>query len=700
MRGYLKPTPADTVTEKTIRQKFRRTYPSSAFTFTADRQWNFSMEESDSAVSKEYFETYFSERKEDMRLLLCMYTTPEVTWDAIRTLPNLHLPSQVSDDEIVKYFFARFSSGSFVLADQSLKPSKRLILIETLLKCALIPKQVALTRLQDEIAEMKAKRNVAEKSLKSLQYQTRSPQDRAIRNVYTYIRSTFSKQLSADGGDTNAEITEASVEKLVIMLIDAGYLNEYSVLFDGGCSYNVFAAHIAQRVGCKVWGCEYVPTRVFIGAASMLRALEDKQEVGTLYNRLIAFIFSDLFALQSFGPTTLAYFFDEAFPLALIRYLLYVAANNSPSLQYIVSFKASKRRSVHKIFLEYGFERMSETMQVTKTGSKEKNTAYVYKHTDIKGTKSSAKPPQLSCQGYPLNEAELTALLHASWGVENGSQQQYYENLYTKAEGVLSRHRVGEAALERCDCAYCQARRNERKVLWLGMAYADTDTTTIQGLVDLKTSDELTDTEARDTARCHAAEAAHNVAIYTLAKDSNSRARSDRHIKTDFSKAGLAATIKRTLPTDAQLDQVSLDYMWMPNSYLHTSLGGTKGLTILLEGLTQLVRVGGLVFLPFHIDVLVCLSENCSWEKRYAATMINKEESNAHLLFEATNKISDEIEANFGKNANQELLYCKVSPTDLKQSGLVRLSPFGKRLIAMSQDELESKRFVQLTLLP
>jgi hypothetical protein len=658
------------------------------------------MEESDSAVSQEYFETYFSERKEDMRLLLGMYTTPEVTWDAILTLPNLHLPSQVSDDEIVKYFFARFSSDSFVLADQSLKPSKRLILIETLLACALIPKQVVFTRLQDEIAEMKARRNVAEKSSKSLQYQSRSPQDRAIRNVYTYIRSSFSKQLSADGGDTNAEITESSVENLVIMLIEAGYLNALSVLFDGGCSYNVFAAHIAQRVGCKVWGCEYVPTRVFIGAASMLRALEDKQEVGALYNRLIAYIFSDLFALQSFGPTTLAYFFDEAFPLALIRYLLYVAANNSPSLQYIVSFKASKRRSVHKIFLEYGFERVS-SMQVTKTGSNEKNTAYVYKRSDIRDTKSSSKPPQLSCQGYPLNEVELTELLHASWGVPNGSQQQYYENLYTKAEGVLSRHRVGEAALERCDCAYCQARRNERKVLWLGMAYADTDTTTIQGLVDLKTSDELTDTEARDTARCHAAEAANNVAIYTLAKDSNSRARSDRHIKTDFSKAGLVATIKRTMePTEAQFDQVSLDYMWMPNSYLHTSLGGTNGLTRLLESLTQLVRVGGLVFFPFHIDVLVCLSENCSWEKRYAATMINKEESNAHLLFEATNKISDEIEANFGKNANQELLYCKVSPADLKQSGLVRSSPLGKRLIAMAPDGLESKRFVQLTLLP
>jgi hypothetical protein len=186
-----------------------------------------------------------------------------------------------------------------------------------------------------------------------------------------------------------------------------------------------------------------------------------------------------------------------------------------------------------------------------------------------------------------------------------------------------------------------------------------------------ETSGELTDTEARDTARCLAAEEAHNVTIYTLAKDSNSRARSDRHIKTDFSKSAFVADIKCTIePTDAHFDQVALDYMWMPNSYMHTSLGGTKGFTKLLEGLTQLVRVGGLVFFPFHIDVLVCLAQNSSWERRYAATMINKVESSAHLLFEATNTISDEIEASFGKNANQDLLNCKVSPSDLKQSGL------------------------------
>jgi hypothetical protein len=81
------------------------------------------------------------------------------------------------------------------------------------------------------------------------------------------------------------------------LLIEAGFFDEHSVLFDVGCAYNVFAAHVAQRTGCKVWGCENVPTRVFVAAASMLKALEDKNQVGALYNRMIAYIFSDLFAL-------------------------------------------------------------------------------------------------------------------------------------------------------------------------------------------------------------------------------------------------------------------------------------------------------------------------------------------------------------------------------------------------------------------
>jgi hypothetical protein len=67
-----------------------------------------------------------------------------------------------------------------------------------------------------------------------------------------------------------------------------------------------------------------------------------------------------------------------------------------------------------------------------------------------------------------------------------------------EAEGTL--YSIGSVCLERCDCAYCDALRNETKVLWLGMAYTDTDTTTIESIVDLNAKGELTDAEGRDAA--------------------------------------------------------------------------------------------------------------------------------------------------------------------------------------------------------
>jgi hypothetical protein len=124
------------------------------------------------------------------------------------------------------------------------------------------------------------------------------------------------------------------------------------------------------------------------------------------------------------------------------------------------------------------------------------------------------------------------------------------------------------------------------------MAYAETDTTTADDTAELTVPGELNPAEGRDKARCVAAEAAHDdIAIYTLAKDGNDKARLDRHIKTDFSKQTLVADIKRTLePPDALFAQVALDYIWMPKSYWKDRTGGGKGLMRLLNGLGHSVE--------------------------------------------------------------------------------------------------------------
>ena len=154
----------------------------------------------------------------------------------------------------------------------------------------------------------------------------------AVQNVYKYMHTQASDHLSCDGGDTNAWLTRASVAKLILFLQQQGCLCRESVFLDGGCSYNVLASHVAQVVGCKVWGVEYVTTRCFMAATNMLRALKDPHNVGALVNPKIALVPSDLLAMTSFEPSTLGYFFDEAFNLDLIQHICDVAAA-SPSIK-------------------------------------------------------------------------------------------------------------------------------------------------------------------------------------------------------------------------------------------------------------------------------------------------------------------------------------------------------------------------------
>jgi len=202
------------------------------------------------------------------------------------------------------------------------------------------------------------------------------PKERTIHNVYHYVRSTASQTLGADGGDTNAEITEHTATQLCKVLSEMEVLNEASVFMDGGCAYNVFASHVAQAFNCKVWGCEYVPTRIYLGTFNMLQALQDPHEIGELINPKIAYVLLDLFKLTLFRPTTVAYFFDEAFPEALVEHNC-VAAVNTGGLEYVLSYKASKHPKIHEVFQQYGFV-LCNKVQVTKCGSGESNTIYIY----------------------------------------------------------------------------------------------------------------------------------------------------------------------------------------------------------------------------------------------------------------------------------------------------------------------------------
>ena len=222
--------------------------------------------------------------------------------------------------------------------------------------------------------EIKEKVNLANKNTTTLKLLNKSGTDKAVDTVYKFIRGP-TINISADCGDTNAEITKKSVYKLIAALVEKTNLSESSVFLDGGCAYNVLASHVAQVVNCRVWGIEYVLSRIYLGLECFGKILEE--QYASLVNTNIAYVPMNLYRCTHFGMSTHVYFFDEAFNEPLVEHCITVAAN-TPTVEYIISFKAAKTPRVEVYFQNAGFERIHK-IEVSKTISGEKNTVYFYK---------------------------------------------------------------------------------------------------------------------------------------------------------------------------------------------------------------------------------------------------------------------------------------------------------------------------------
>jgi len=72
----------------------------------------------------------------------------------------------------------------------------------------------------------------------------------SVNIVYGPFRSRSAKELGADGGETNAELTRESVNKILNRLSEKFGVDEADVLVDAGAAYNIFAIHAAQVLGC------------------------------------------------------------------------------------------------------------------------------------------------------------------------------------------------------------------------------------------------------------------------------------------------------------------------------------------------------------------------------------------------------------------------------------------------------------------
>jgi len=135
---------------------------------------------------------------------------------------------------------------------------------------------------------------------------------------------------------------------------------------------------LAQMIGCKTYGIECFPNCIYKSLPVILNLLKPMTKPDALYNPKVAFVPMSMELMQDFGCDVMfGYFFDKAFPKLLIKHIAQMCCN-SPSLKYFLSTKASKKKGCHKLFESYGFEKVHTIGGLSKVGSNEKNTAYIY----------------------------------------------------------------------------------------------------------------------------------------------------------------------------------------------------------------------------------------------------------------------------------------------------------------------------------
>ena len=100
-------------------------------------------------------------------------------------------------------------------------------------------KSIYLEGLKKNIQQKKGSFN---RETRNFNFSIKDATDWAVDNVYKYIPHS---QLMADGGETNAWLTEHTVEKIIQTLKSDFNVTENDILLDAGCSYNIFGIHAA-----------------------------------------------------------------------------------------------------------------------------------------------------------------------------------------------------------------------------------------------------------------------------------------------------------------------------------------------------------------------------------------------------------------------------------------------------------------------
>jgi hypothetical protein len=366
-----------------------------------------------------------------MRYLLKQYVPKGTTLSQLMDRPRYDLERTHGDEKVQQVFYCIYHEAAFIESGGKWLPN-----YEHVMNVEDVPGiRENMVATEEVIKRFQAIKRIVKRAAcgKVEQYKAERPEAIKVQAaVNGYFRCSVNTSLSADGGDIYAELSVASINKLLKMLKTKVGIREDDILVDGGCGYNFMMAHSAQVTGCRVYGIEYVPTKIYLAMKSTLRAIKE----GGLSNYKIGYVPWDMYLLEALGPATIAIFNDEAFPLPLVEHICKILLKPSTTLKAAVFFKPSKAPTLRQYIADWGHLELVATLPgLQKYKSLEGNTAYLYKRA--KGNKSARHDGQFNVANGLTTAAMMHHYLAPAWSEDPETRHKHYSMALTNAEANL-----------------------------------------------------------------------------------------------------------------------------------------------------------------------------------------------------------------------------------------------------------------------
>jgi len=235
-------------------------------------------------------------------------------------------------------------------------------------------------------------------------------------------------------------------------------------------------------------------------------------------------------------------------------------------------------------------------------------------------------------------------------------------------------------------------------VLCLGMSFPQVPSrTSVEGAKWRVATGVLSPADGRDLARLRCMEQNFGVAAYTVSLQAHKKEgvityNPKRHLTSNFNNRKFFEDLKMTFGDDIRFRFIFLDYFycppqwvnknWSENFFSNTLPGFAKVMEKRKEHTSSIQsNNSATIFLPFCKGTVEEISgaPKQTIEKFFKISLLQKEQLNDHLLWQATQKIGPNVMRNwFEKELNQEELYCKLNIQHLSQRAHTWIESFTK----------------------